>query len=355
MDYKEINNIPMFFIVGRARSGTTLLQTLLDAHPSIIVPFESCIIMHLKSKYANCKNWNNNTIDHFLKDIFLERKLKQSWRLDVESIREQIYSIPPAERNYALLTKILYLNYPSVFEQSTIKLIGDKNPIYTLFIKDLIELFPNAKFLHIIRDYRANILSNKDAFSIKSIATLANAWGYHNNEVERMKQKDPKRFLMLKYEDLASSPMQEMQKICEFLQLSYDSKILDFHHTLNEVFDPKVNGDLLKIHGNLLNPVNNRKIDSWKKKLSKDDIELSEYIAGEFGEKYNYLPTSKKQFNFILFSKNIYGMIECRTIHSIIKLYYHSPLSIKKIIASITKKMYDWFKIKNYYNQTDNM
>jgi hypothetical protein len=40
-DKEKINNTPFFFIIGRSRSGTTLLMTMYDAHPNVIIPFES--------------------------------------------------------------------------------------------------------------------------------------------------------------------------------------------------------------------------------------------------------------------------------------------------------------------------
>ncbi|MBP8033101.1 MAG: sulfotransferase [Bacteroidia bacterium] len=353
MDYKEINNIPMFFIVGRARSGTTLLQTMLDAHPSIIVPGESCVLMHLKNKYFKYKIWNNTMVDVFLKDLFQERKLNQFWNLNIEKIRTQIYQIPSDKRTFPLLMKIIYINYPSIFEQNKIKQIGDKNPIYTLFIKELIEIYPEAKFIHIVRDYRANIVSNRDTFSLKNIATLAHAWIYHNEKVESIKKNIPNKFLLLKYEDLISQPIKEMERICDFLKIEYHSSVLEYHLTLNQKIEDDISQQLKKTHGNLLQPINSNNIESWKTKLNKQDLLLSELIAGEYGTFYGYITAINEKFIEKNYIKSIYGNINNRFINFIIKTYYHSPFIFKKFSALFSKKMNDYFKIKNYYNQSD--
>jgi hypothetical protein len=187
--------------VGRARSGTTLLQTMLDAHPSVIIPGESCVLMHLKNKYFHCRNWNNAIVDRFLADIHKDRKLHHFWKLDTDKIREKIYRIPESQRSFVLLCKLIYLSYPSLFDTKKVTLIGDKNPIYTLFIKDLIELFPDAKFIHLVRDFRANIVSNRESFSLKKNPTISQAWVYHKKKFDAVKAQDPDRFIKQRYED----------------------------------------------------------------------------------------------------------------------------------------------------------
>lgn len=54
----EIEKLPMVFIIGRGRSGTTLLQTIMDAHPTIITANESPFIINLKQKYSKINQWS---------------------------------------------------------------------------------------------------------------------------------------------------------------------------------------------------------------------------------------------------------------------------------------------------------
>lgn len=353
MDYKEINKIPMFFIVGRARSGTTLLQTLLDSHPEVKVPGESCVLIHLKNKYFRCNNWSNNKVIKFLADVTLDKKLYQFWNLDFLKIKEQIFLIPIPARNFTLLCKILYLNYPSIFKHDKVLVLGDKNPIYTIFIDDLLELFPKAKFIHIIRDYRANIVSNRETFSLKNTATLAHAWKYNNLKVEEALAKYPEQFLLVKYEELAQNSITQMKKICEFLNINYTDAIFNFHIKINEQIKDKEKAHFNKHHANLLKPVNNDNTQSWKKKLALSDTMLAEFITGKYALKYGYLQTLPKNTTMQNYIKSMVGYVRNRIIYVIIKFYYHSPLFIKTILAVFTSKINKWFKIKNYYNQTD--
>ena len=291
----------MFFIVGRARSGTTLLQTLLDAHPSIVIPSESCILLHLKNKYFTCANWDNKTIDTFIEDLLTEKKLRQSWKVDYRKLKNEILEIPLLQRNYTLICKILYLNYLSIFNQQNISLIGDKNPIYGAFISDMLELFPQAKFIHIVRDYRANICSNRDVFSLKNIASLAHAWTFHNRKIEIAKTKIPHQFYTLKYEELALDPKTEMKKVFDFLNVGYNDSVFDFYKELNEKAEPKARNRFKKVHGNLLNPINVNRVEVWKDSLAEQDIALSEFICELDGMKYGYQSTIVKKANLHLY------------------------------------------------------
>jgi len=65
----------MFFIVGRGRSGTTLLRLLLDTHPKISVAPEAQFIMNLYGKYAGVTEWDDDRILAFYNDLWLEKRL----------------------------------------------------------------------------------------------------------------------------------------------------------------------------------------------------------------------------------------------------------------------------------------
>ena len=41
IDINKIKELPIFFIVGSPRSGTTMLRTIFDAHPNVSIPLEN--------------------------------------------------------------------------------------------------------------------------------------------------------------------------------------------------------------------------------------------------------------------------------------------------------------------------
>ena len=71
---KNIESLPLFFIIGRPRSGTTLLKTLFDAHPNVNIPIECPVFMALHNRYGETKYWSKNTLSLFYNDLL---KLKR--------------------------------------------------------------------------------------------------------------------------------------------------------------------------------------------------------------------------------------------------------------------------------------
>ena len=62
--------VPFFFILGRPRSGTTLLKTLFDAHPNVKIPPELPIFLPLYQKFKHVKTWDREHILSFVDHVF---------------------------------------------------------------------------------------------------------------------------------------------------------------------------------------------------------------------------------------------------------------------------------------------
>jgi hypothetical protein len=348
----EIESLPFLFIVGRGRSGTTLLQTILDANPNVILPSESRIIIFLKKKYFPVKNWTPKLIDKFIADLYKEKEFSRSWNINKEKLRHTILSFPLNKLSFKILCKIIYLSYLSPFKKTTILLIGDKKPMYSLFLKDMIEVFPDAKFIHLIRDYRDNIVSNRKSFTHKNVAHLAYGWKSFNTAIDKEKHKNEANFYTLKYEDLASFPEKYIVEICNFLNIPFYREMLDFHKKVNDVYNDSKPEAIARLHSNMLNPVNTTQINKWKKELTINEIELADFIAGNYAKKYGYQPLhqiNKTKY----YIKAIPGFFRDRLVNFIFKIYYNLPISIRNISVIFFNKMYVYFGYTNFYNSED--
>ncbi len=69
---EKIKKIPVVFIVGFGRSGTTLLQELMNAHPNVIGPPEYSFIVYLYSRYGNKKHWTKADIAEFIEALLFQ-------------------------------------------------------------------------------------------------------------------------------------------------------------------------------------------------------------------------------------------------------------------------------------------
>lgn len=346
MTRKELDEIPMVFIVGKGRSGTTLLQTILDAHPDCIIPLESRLIIHLKSRYRHVKKWTPGLIKSFYNDLFSDLKFSTLWKVDKDKLLSDLLSLG-TDADFASLCKVVYLNYKSVFKKDKIRLIGDKNPIYTVFIPELLEIFPGSKFIHLIRDHRDNIHSHMKVFPIKNVAFLASKWVFFNERVEHQKRLNPGTVLSLRYEDLVANPQKHLKEICEFLGLSYHPGMLDFHERMNDGFS-YIEPFVKKFHANIYNPVNISKVDEWKKGMNEKDVVTADMIAGRKALEYGY--HVGKRIN-MLQSERSYTSFKLFIWLRFIKAYYNMPLPVREAATGVFKMIFgkDYKKKKELF------
>jgi Sulfotransferase family len=211
-------NGPPFFIVGSARSGTTLLRLMLNAHPDVAVPPESRFVTEL---------WTGSPdvdASPFL-DALGAHKRFTAWELPIEDVRREI-----GERHrlpYADAIDAVYRAYATAREK---KRWGDKTPRYVEHIPFLSRQFPDARFVHLVRDGRNVALSYADVpFGPKTVAKAADLWGRRVSQGMRDgRALGPDRYLEMRYEDLVDDIEARTKELTEFLHLPFDAGMLDY-------------------------------------------------------------------------------------------------------------------------------
>lgn len=349
MTIEEIERTPMVFIIGIGRSGTTILRAMMDASHESIFPPESQLIIYLKKKYFHQRAWTKAKVNEFIVDLYKEAKFRHYWNIDEEKLRSYILSFPLEKLTFQLMIKMVYLCYPSPFEKSVIKIIGDKNPGYSVYIDELMEIFPDIKFIHVVRDYRDNILSRKKAAKGKSIAYLTYWWWIYNRHIERIKKKHPERIYTIRYIDLVEDPENKISQIYSFCGLKFDRKVLRYYENLDQNLDHDYLEIIREIKPNILREVNVNNVGKWETELSHNELEVITYILGEYGKIYNYEPYSKysgKSYRF----KSIIALISCYKDVAITKIYYLLPFTVRNILANISKLLFSRFGYYNSYN-----
>lgn len=355
LSINDIKKLPVVFIIGRGRSGTSLLQTIFDANPGVKTANESPFIIHLKQKYLHVKKWTNEKTDEFIIDLYKDKKFAFLWAIDPADLKRHIKSYDPDDLSFPLLCKLVYLSVSSPFTKTTTTLLVDKNPLYSSFINELQEVFPDARFIHLIRDYRDNISSSRKAFNVKNIFVLAQRWKRYNKIIDHYKAKSPAQFYTLRYEDLVTRPETLIPEMCTFLNITYNREMAEYYDTTQKAYtDENHKNDIMaglvqKIHGNLLKPIHTSQIDKWKKDLSTHEIEVIEYITGDFAKRYNYFPSITPPAKSFFFT-SLKNFIIDRFSHAVYKFYYKLPFNVRDLLRILSNKLFDTFGYSNAYN-----
>jgi hypothetical protein len=288
LESQHISSVPLFFIIGRPRSGTTLLRILFEAHPHVIIPPESPFIIGLYKKYGKVALWDEHMIESFCEDLFKQRYFDK-WLIEKDRLIRSLMEEKGKNTFQAMFRKVC-LTYSSVFEKKDIRLIGDKNPAYSLYIKRIHKLFPEAKFIHITRDYRDNYLSLiKVNFEVPIVPLVVYRWKFAWRRMQKMKNIHPGLIYSLRYEDLAAEPEREFQNLCRFLGIDYDPSVMSFYRKKSEVEKTYAGSEeISQVHQSLFNPISTQRMNLWQSEMSPRDIRIADLVAGKTAVKAGY-------------------------------------------------------------------
>lgn len=264
---------PPFFIVGSARSGTTLLRLILNAHPLVAVPPESRFVVEL---------WDGNRevdSDAFLARLAAHRRF-QNWDLPIEAVAHELGSEGPVD--YADAIRAAFRAYARVHGKPR---WGDKTPRYVERLPLIAQLFPEAKIIHLIRDGRNVALSYADVdFGPKTVGGAAEIWARRVAAGRRAgRELGPKRYLDLHYERLVEDTAAAVRDLCEFLDLDFDSGMLDYTSRARDA----VLSRAYKFNPHLTQSTV-REVRSWENDMSSRNIQIFEAVAGDVLEEAGY-------------------------------------------------------------------
>lgn len=280
-------NLPFFFIVGRPRSGTTLLRTLFDANAHVVIPPESQFVVNLYSRYGKITHWTMDLLDAFAADV-QKQWLFSTWNISPEALEKALLPFA-GNHTYGDICKVVYMQYQSIYPKGDILFFGDKNPGYTIYTERLAKIFPNAKFIHITRDYRDHFVSVRNVdFELPMISLVVFKWRLFVRHFREMMKKYPGTHIEIKYEDLVMHPEKEMKRLCEFTGVPFDPQIFDFYKQADLENEMSKSEVFRKFHSGLFKKINPDKIGVYKKELTTRQIKIADAAAGKYAELAGY-------------------------------------------------------------------
>jgi hypothetical protein len=226
------------FIVGCSRSGTTLLQALLMTQENAYSLPETHFFSIISRSISTDR-------DGFLKSSCLPEVLKDvKMMMGLEfppATKATLFSMAEQKR---LDKKTLFelILFPFLHRQiqkydlQDIVLI-EKTPFHFTAMEEIVELYPRARFIGIIRHPVAVTTSRKKNINQDknlTIKTLASQWNRMIFLCEKFQEKNQERIYLLKYEDLVQNVSQKMSELCRFLNIKYKPDLLKKYKDLTD-------------------------------------------------------------------------------------------------------------------------
>ncbi|MDX1975778.1 MAG: sulfotransferase [Rickettsiales bacterium] len=224
------------FIGGFPKSGTTLLATLLDGHPELMVfPEETSVlaIRHnvrtLKSKKKFIRTRSGARVPGLPaeENVFKSGVRDYSWIPDQEYSTGLRKALSPAKNDRELLEAILknWIEFDPKRDRNNWKYFVEKTPLNELYYRKILAWYPEAKFLYIIRDPRDNLLSySKKKMARRPIPLLIERWKQSYHTAKLLESKGI--IHIIRYRDLVSDPIKEMKKVAAFLHIEFHSCLI---------------------------------------------------------------------------------------------------------------------------------
>ena len=253
------------FFVGCGRSGTTLIRVIFNSHPMLAIPRESHFIPELGLDRRRYELPDGLDHQRLLAALEAQRRFRL-WRLPTKAVHRVLASsrdLPDAIRG-------IYGLFASRRRKPR---YADKTPTYATDLPLIASLFPEARFVHTIRDGRNVALSLVEQPFGPSRVDDAILYWRHQVHAARADgaRLGPARYFEYRHEDLVRDPQGVVNGICAFLDLEFVPSMLQYY----EERRPRSVG-----RGHLAKPPTEGLRD-FRSQLTATDLQVVEALAGD--------------------------------------------------------------------------
>src|SRR5262245_60544268 len=273
---------PAPFIVGVGRSGTTLLRLMLDAHPDVAIPAET----HFLPKLLKLRD-EGDALRKAAHSVMTAESTWADFGIPSERLAEAFARVSPFTLADGL--RAFYGLYAAKFGKSR---WGEKTPFYCRRMPAIETVLPEAHFVHVIRDGRDVALSLRPLWFSpgEQIEAQAHNW-LTKVSTFRDNGKTCRHYLEVRYEDLVLDTETVLRRVCDFIALRYEPRMLSYHagarDRLDEISDEYRFKDMpiskearLGLHVKTLHPPDPARVARWRSDMSAADHETFTSIAG---------------------------------------------------------------------------
>lgn len=279
------------FVVGAARSGTTLLQYMLRSHPNISIPTAEShffIPFHRrKQEFGDLTKKEN--IRSLLQQIYNAKKPFfdndcHDFKFNADEMSEKFF-LEKRSTVPEIISGIFEENARG--EQKT--RWADKTPYYILNLQTILEMFPDAQIVHLIRDGRdccLSMLERKHDLKIYNTYHAAYIWNRYVTAGKAFGASFPDQYHEIKYENILNSPENTIKNLCKFLGEEFNQSIIHFKKSKG----PGIKTPLLK------SPLRKSNQNKWRDRMSKQQIRIFEAVAGKTLSQTGYALSTESSF-----------------------------------------------------------
>lgn len=261
------------FIGGLDRTGKTYLRFILESHPEFVFSKRTSLWPKYYQKYGPLEIGEN--LENLLRTLTRNKHI-MALSPDFKSLKNDFERGP---HTYERLFELIHEQYA---EKNGRNFWGDQTEFLEKYALIILNAYPHAKFVHLIRDPRdrfAAILkksTNRQGLGIATARWINSATLAKKNQAEY-----PQRYLIIRYETLVSNPEKTVKHICDFLGLNFLPSMLKLDQ-IPRFKDQNPGADKLS------SPITDRYVGQFINELSQSQIVFIEKFSRKFMHEFQY-------------------------------------------------------------------
>lgn len=285
------------FIIGFSRTGSTLLQHILNNHSPVGIVPEMHIYwprkLHVdfattvQSQIGNLAD--DAKVDELIELMYSKKLIGTFWQvidkanIDVDDLKKHILA---SDRSVGGIVDALLNSLGKTYKK---KIMGAKFPVHFTCADRLLEWYPECRIIHTVRDPRAIFTSQyykrkkKNRGVLKNIAIGVLQFIHVTGSFRRVgkmhaRMRSRENYYVHKYEDMVSDPETSLKKLCVFLEIPFNEEMLHPNIFYNTSFEQK----------RLASGIRQSSRDAWKKRLPRPLANLIRLITRRSMKLFDY-------------------------------------------------------------------
>ncbi|MEH6528654.1 MAG: sulfotransferase [Porticoccus sp.] len=276
------------------RSGTTLLERLLNRHSRLYVPPETAYFHHLKRLGLLGREPTGQSLELFI-NIYLDTRAFSLLNLGDPCVVKK--ALLEGAENY----EDVFINLLATLQKDSEKSrIGEKTPHHLRSAEYILTKFTDAKVICVIRDGRAVVQSRLNHPNWeRNLLSASRCWRRDAMSMRTLLAGErEKRVHLVRYENLVSSPESVLKDICGFLGEKFEITMLGEGGQMNEscLHPEYYQQNWMTKSTTALDP---SRADAWKTEYSSCELALVEKLMSSELEYFGYDVCAGKGFGWL--------------------------------------------------------
>lgn len=268
----------LVFVVGSPRSGTTWLQLLLASHPDVATRGETHLFQHFVG--LGLRNWD--TLEGAPRDMGPNLVMEREEFVErLRAFAREVYARTAGD---------------------DARVVVDKTPGHAVWLDEILELFPGARILHLVRDPRdvaASMMAASGGWGAGwapgTAFEAAWMWCEHVRAATAGVER-ARRARVLRYEDLYEAPASELAELFGWLGLEADPELVE--RAVEETRIDRLRDGDAEAPWDLDEEPDGffRKGGSnWQSDLARGQVAVVEYVCQDLMEEFGYRPGRRRK------------------------------------------------------------